>query len=135
MEPKDRHKTIRCEICNKNMRSDNLKMHLKSKKCILTNLNKIYEKESTNSIHLQSKEIHLELEKISQTSSSAVKDFKSIEHFTSFTKDNDLKNTIIKNNHKYIEAIELGKQIADIFDEVDIHEDSLSKKHEKALNL
>ena len=78
MESKDRHKTICCEICNKNMRSNNLKRHLKSKKCILTNLNKIYEKESTNSIHLQSKEIHLELEKIPHTSSSAVKDSKSI---------------------------------------------------------
>lgn len=61
MESKNRNKAVHCEICNKNMRSDTLKRHLKSKKCIPSNL-KVYEKKSINSAHLQRKERNLELE-------------------------------------------------------------------------
>ncbi len=40
-----------------------------------------------------------------------------------------------RNNHDYLKKVKMGKEIAAILDEEDIHEKSLSREHEEALQL
>ena len=112
MEPeKERHKIVRCKVCSKDMRSDNLKRHMHMHKDILMN-----EEESKR-------------QKIEE---GANQEGVSMERYEEIT---DLRQDLLKDNQLYLEKIELGKKIADIIDEGVVREGSLTKDRKLALEL
>ncbi len=69
------------------MWSDNLNRYLKSKSWIPANLSGVYEKESTKTTHLLTKEINLEEGNIANEENKQGHNFKSVDYSTLLRKD------------------------------------------------
>ena len=134
----NRHKTVRCIICSKCMRSDHLKRHMETHKDItsMTNDEARDELRARHAAQIQREERRQEIEEIAHKEGIPVDLCKEIIEAPPVLFDEEkLREYLLKNNQLYLEKIELGKKIAAIIDEGIIREESLTKDHKIALDL
>ena len=134
---KNGNKMVKCIVCKKSMRSDNLQRHSNTHKDLLS-LPEEEMKEELRTRHA----IQLERE------ARAVKR-RRIEEFAAEEKlaipleviaeerigKEKVRNEMEMENRQYIDKIELGRIIADVLEEGNIYEQSLSKEKQEALLL
>ena len=132
---KDRHKTVRCKVCSKPIRSDHVKRHMGTHKDIMTMTDEEARDElrarHTTQIHRE--ERRQEIEEIAQREGVPINlcdDAKSNKLDTK-----SLRDELLHNNQDYLDKIELGKQIAAIIDEGVVREESLKREYKEALDL
>ena len=130
----NRNKRSQCTICKGWMRSDHLERHMKTHQDIL-DLPDDQLEEELRSRH----EDELAKEVKRQRVVNTAKDLglsvpEEVKESESLDKD-DLRELLSRNNHLYLEQIELGKNISSILDEGVVREESLTKEHKHALDI
>ena len=128
-----RNKYIRCNICSKSMRKDNLKRHHKSHKDILSMSDKDMREEirAREATRLYREERRQKIEEIAHQEGIIpnLSEEYEVENASS------LKEELLQTNKDYLEKIELGHRVANILDEGTVHEESLKKSYKDALDL
>ena len=128
------HRSVQCTICKKWLRSDNLKRHLKTHADLLSlPIEEI--KEELRSRHAIEQEREAKQQQIKALAlEEGLSIPQEIQDTQPLDKD-DLREVLSRNNQRYLEKIELGKNISSILDEGVVQEDSLSKEHRSALEI
>ena len=132
----NRNKIIRCKVCSKCIRSDNLKRHMGTHKDILVMSDDEAREElrARHAVQLHREERRQEIKEIAlqegiptdnalPSSSSSVLD------------TSNLEEALLDDNKDYLDRIELGKQIAAIIDKGVVREESLANARKEALDL
>ena len=131
----DRHNKVRCLVCGRCMRSNNLKRHMKIHKELLS----MPENEAREEIRVRhAAEIEREAKRqkfIELALQEGVSIPKEIMQASPAFDTGNLEESMLKDNREYLKKIELGMQITLIIDEEDIHEESLRKDYKHALDL
>ena len=134
----NQRKQIKCKVCKKWMRKDNLRSHLNVHK----NLLDLAEKEIKNELKRRHNEKVERKEKRQKVIAIAENLNVSIpeELLSTGAEDETLdRETLCKEiedeNRRYIAKIELGRMISSILDEKSINEQSLNKEKQEALHL
>ena len=130
------NKSVRCIICSKRMRSDNLKRHMETHKDIIsmTDDEARDELRARHTAQMQREERWQKIEEIAHKEGIPIDRCKEIIEAPVFDEEN-LRVELLKNNQLYLGKIELGKKITAIIDEGIIQEESLTKGHKFALDL
>ena len=132
MDRKDRHKKVRCLVCGKYIRSDNLKRHQRIHKDILT-MNEDEVREELTARHAVSLAREEKGQKIKEMARK--EGIPLSKDIIDNGDDGDLEGDLLKDNELYLERIELGNKIAVILDKGVIREESLTKERKIALDL
>ena len=132
---KDRHRTIQCNVCGRVMRSDTVKRHMRSHKDLLS-MNDAEVREELrkrNEIHTQKEERRQRVEEIARQENIPLYHCNEVQ--PSEVDISSLEEEMLQDNQRYLENIELGKQISMIINKGVIREESLSKYRKEALDL
>ena len=130
----NRNSSVQCTVCKKWLRSDNLKRHLKTHADLLE-LSEDKLKEELRSRHAHQLEREAKQQQIKEIANAEGLPIpQEIQDTQPLDKD-DLREVLSRNNQRYLEKIELGKNISTILDEGVVQEDSLSKEHRSALEI
>ena len=134
----NRNNQIQCEVCEKWMRSDNLKSHSNVHKDLLDlpeeeietelkrrHVEKVERKEKRQKVIAIAENLNVSIPE--ELISTGAED-ETLDKET-------LRKEIVAENCRYIAKIELGKMISSIIDENDIYEQSLGKEKQEALLL
>ena len=127
----DRHKMVRCKVCNISIRSDNAKRHARTHKDILTMSDQDVREElrSRQLVKMRREEQQQRVMEIAQQENISI-------DLSEQTIDTELlRSDLLRDNQEYLYQIELGKQISNIIDEATIREESLTIERKKALIL
>ena len=122
MDRKDRHKKVRCLVCGKYIRSDNLKRHQRIHKDILT-MNEDEVREELTARHAVSLAREEKRQKIKEMARK--EGIPLSKDIIDNGDDGDLEEDLLKDNQVYLERIELGKKNAAILDKGVICEELL----------
>ena len=130
----NRNSSAQCTVCKKWMRSDKVKRHVKTHKDLLS-LPAEEIKEELRSRHAIEKEREVKQQQITTIAlEEGLPIPQEILDTQPLDKD-DLRTVLSQNNQRYLEKIELGKNISTILDEGIVQEDSLTKDHRHALEI
>ena len=130
----NRNTTVQCNVCKKWQRSDNLKRHLKTHTDLLE-LPEDKLKEELRSRHTHQLEREAKQQQIKEIANAEGLSIpQEIQDTQPLDKD-DLREVLSRNNQRYLEKIELGKNISTILDEGVVQEDSLTREHRHALEI
>ena len=136
-----KYKTVRCTICSKCMRSDHLKRHMQSHKDILALGDEAMRDElrARHSTYIHRQERRQLLEEIAQQENIPLEhciDQTGLPSSSLAGLDvSTLREKLLYNNQRYLEKIELGKQVVSIIDEGIVREESLEKNDKDALDM
>ena len=128
----DRHKMVRCKVCNRSIRSDHVKRHARTHKDILTMSDQDVREElrSRQLVKMRREEQQQRVMEIAQQENI------SIDLHPEQSIDTELlRSDLLLDNQEYLYQIELGKQISNIIDEGIVREESLTSDRKKALML
>ena len=134
----NRSKKVRCTVCGRCTRSDNLRRHAKSHMDILTMSDEETRQElrRRNTVQMQRDERRQELMKIAQQEDIPISHCSDVIQSPTSTLDTtNLEEELLQANQDYLDNIELGKQINTIIDKGVVREDSLSKHRKDVLDL
>ena len=129
-----KHRSVQCTVCKKWMRSNNLKRHMTTHTDLLEMSEDQLKEElrSRYAAQLERTGKQRRIKEIADEEGLPIP--QEILHEQSFDKD-DLRERLSRNNQRYLEKIELGKNISTILDEGVVQEDSLSKEDKSALEI
>ena len=129
-----KHRSVQCTVCKKWMRSNNLKRHMTTHTDLLEMPEDQLKEElrSRYAAQLERTAKQRWIKEIADEEGLPIP--QEILHEQSFDKD-DLRERLSRNNQRYLERIELGKNISTILDEGVVQEDSLSKEDKSALEI
>ena len=136
MDKQNRHKIVRCQSCNKTMRSDNLKRHVRTHQDLLTMsdedvVNELRARKATQVLREKRKQ---EIEELAQRENIPLDHCKGLTSPTTQLSI-DLEDILMKDNQEYLEKIDLGNKVAAIIDKGVVKEESLRKEYGEALQL
>ena len=136
MQESNRHKSICCFVCNRSMRSDTLKRHLRTHRDFIT----ISGEEGGKELKVRKATPTKRNDKKQKIEENARREsipFGNCKDVTTQTQQSDinLKDILLKNNEEYLKKLSLGMEIAAVVDEGTIREESLTKEYHKALKL
>ena len=120
---KNRNKTVRCTICAKSVRSDNLKCHMRSHRDILAMSDEAMRDElrARHSTRVHRQERRQVIEEIAQQENIPLEhciDQMDLPSSSLSGLDvSTLREKLLCSNQHYLEKIELGKQVVSIIDE------------------
>ena len=130
-----RNKQMSCKICNKLMRSDHLKSHMKKHvdlssedpeqicKSILEDvINDIHNKDETSMYRKKPRLNDMNSDGMDESPSDEIDEI-------------ELRNTILYHKHEYKRKLELGKAVHKIVINDEVDEDELLPEHKEALDL
>ena len=126
-ERKDRHKKVRCTVCDSYIRSDNLKRHARIHKDIL-NMSEDDAREelrARHAAHIKRDEQRQKVIEIARQEDIPIDQVLC----------NDLEEDMLQDNKDYLNKIELGKRINIIIEKGVVKEESLSRTRKEALDL
>ena len=135
---KNRNKTIRCGVCNRSIRSDNLKRHVRTHRDILDMSEEEVREElrTRNEVFVKREEQRQKVIEIAHQENIPIDHCNDIVQPTTSTVDTEgLEVNMLQDNQDYIEKIELGKQINIIIGKGAVKEESLSRTRKEALDL
>ena len=130
----NRNISVQCTVCEKWMRSDKLKGHAKTHTDLLS-LPMEEVKEELRSRHAAQVEREVKQQQIKEIAEEEGLPIPSEILDTQPLDKETLREVLSRNNQRYLEKIELGKNISSILDEGVVQEDSLSKEHRSALEI
>ena len=130
----NRNQKVNCMICMKSMRSDKLKQHTRTHQDLLSLPEEEVKKElrARHNMQLEREAKRKRIEEI------AAEEELSIPQEVKAVKSNDketVRNEMLMENEQYKAKIELGRIVADIIDEENINEESLSREKQESLLL
>ena len=115
---KNKNKHIRCSVCDRYMRADNMKRHAQTHKDI------------------KREEQRQQMVKIAQQENIPIEHCNDMVQSTRSILDVEtLEEELLQDNQDYLEKIELGKQIAAIIDKGTVREESLKRNRKEALDM
>ena len=124
----NRNKQVCCKFCGREMRSDNLEMHMKTHvkmaKVNETIENLIRQKEA----HLEQEIQHMDI--ISHDIESPLECYEQSQAIPE-----SVREEMLRRNDEYLEKMEMGRQVYEVLQEGAVKEGSLSFKHKEALDL
>ena len=128
------HRSVQCAICKRWVRSDNLKRHMKTHSDLLSLPVEDVKEElrSRYATQLEREAKQKQIKEIAHEEGLPIP--QEILDMQPLDKD-DLCEVLSRNNQRYLEKIELGKNISSILDEGIVQEDSLSNEHRSALEI
>ena len=131
----NKHKISKCLVCEKWMRADNAKGHMKIHKDLLSLPEEEVKEElrARHAMQLEREAKRQRIEEIAYTEGILVP--KEIIEISSEFNEGNLREDMLKDNQLYLERIELGKKIDAIISEGVIQEESLTKDRKVALDL
>ena len=141
-ERKNGNKTVHCTICNKQIRSDNMKRHMRTHKDILSMTDDEVRKElrTQHAVQKQREERQQKVIEIAQEEGIPINKLFPLEASTDlYTDEKYLQRTVeerlIKNNEIYNQKLKIGEKINTLLLERVIAERSLEKDDKDALGL
>ena len=128
------HRSVQCAICKRWVRSDNLKRHMKTHSDLLSLPVEDVKEElrSRYATQLEREAKQKQIKEIAHEEGLPIP--QEILDMQPLDKD-DLREVLSRNNQRYLEKIELGKNISSILEEGIVQEDSLSNEHRSALEI
>ena len=121
------------------MRADHLKRHTETHRDILAMSDEEARQElrRRNAVQMQREERRQELMKIAQQENIPITHCNDVIQSPKSTTDtaNLEEDDMLQDNQKYLDTIELGKQVNSVIDKGVVHEESLSKRRKDALDL
>ena len=136
---KNGNKKVRCTICARCIRSDNVTRHARTHTDILTMSDEEARQElrARNVIQIQREERRQELMEIAQQENIPISHCNDASRsLTSTTLDTtNLEEELLQDNQDYLDKIELGRQIIAIIEKGTVKEESLTKHRKDALYL
>ena len=135
----DRHKMVRCKICSKNIRSDNVKRHQRTHKDLLV----LSEEEVREELRAR-QEVAVEREqKIQKIEEIAQQEGIPLDLCTDATgpstssipSDIELENFLLQQNRLYKDKVALGRRVAKILNKGIVFQEALPKEHKDALDI
>ena len=131
----NQHKISKCMVCEKWMRADKMKGHMKIHKDLLS-LPEEEVKEELRTRHATQLERDAKRQRIKEIANAeGIPVPKEIIEISSEFNGGNLREDMVKDNQLYLERIELGKNIDAIIGEGVIHEESLTKERKVAIDL
>ena len=132
----DRHKTVVCDMCNKSMRSNNLKRHKQTHKDLLSLPdNEIKnELETRQEIKKKQQEKIRKIEEIARENDLAIPEEVVSRKRESVDEIDDVRARCLQNHQLYLEKIEMGNQIATIVESGEVIYESLGKSDKEAFD-
>ena len=132
----DRHQTVVCTICDKPMKSDNLKRHKKTHKDLLSLPDDEIKNELQTRQELKKKrEVRIQkIEEIEKENNLSIPDEIINRKRKSVNQIDDVRARCLQNHQLYLEKIELGKQVATIIENGEVIYESLGKIDKKAFD-
>ena len=133
----DRHVQVECAVCFKKMRSDHLKRHMKKHR----DLYSLEENDMREEIQERKRRYENRLERIRLVKEIAQQEEAPFECIEEVEKNSPsetletLETAMLKDNQKYLDMVEHGKDIATIIDKGIVQEESLAKGRKYALDL
>ena len=126
-----------CEVCKKVMRTDNLKVHMKTHKDLLSLPEKEVEEElrSRHESWIAKVEQEQKWQKVVDTAKNIGVSVPEEMKDPASTDESDVHKRLVKNNKVYLSRVKVGEIISKILYEGDIREQSLSKEDKEALDL
>lgn len=131
------HRQVKCTVCARPTRSDNLSRHMKTHKDLLNLPDQEIEEElrSRHEIQLKEEERQQKRRKVADVATNIgvsvpdeLKDPDTID-------ENSVRNRLVNNNKVYLDRVLLGETISKILYEGEIREQSLSKDDKDSLEL
>ena len=132
----DRHKIVVCDVCNKCMRSDNLKRHKQTHKDIFSLTDEEIKEELKARQEVNKKQqVKLQrIEDIAKENDLVVPEEVIRRKRKSVDKIDDVRARCLQNHQLYLEKIELGKQIATIIENGEVIYESLGRSDKEAFD-
>ena len=128
------HRRSKCRVCEKWMRGDHLKGHMKTHKDLLSLSNEEIEEELRSRQHFKIEQEAKRRKVIDIASNLGLPVPEEVQD-TQLIEKVELKKHLIANNKVYLQKVEIGKEIYAILREGEIREESLSKAHKEAVYL
>ena len=131
------HKRGTCEVCKKSMRKDNLKVHMKTHKDLLSLPEEELEEElrSRHDRQIAEEKQEQKRQKVVDTAKNIGVSVPEEMQDPASTDEGDVRDRLVKNNNVYLSRVKVGEMISKILYEGDIREQSLSKEDKEALDL
>ena len=128
------HAKVNCSICQKAMRSDSLKRHMKTHKDILNLTDSELQKE-LQLRHTMKCEMDEKRQRVAETARNLgvsipdeVKDSKT-------DNKSHVRDQLLTLNQIYLQKVELGEEISRVLSEGEVHEECLTQEYKYALEL
>ena len=130
MKPEDdRHRQLECTVCFKKMRSNNLTRHTRKHRDLFS----LAENDLREEIQKRKRQYENRMERIrlvkeiTQEKEAPLECIKEVEETSVSETLETLETEMLKDNQKYLEMIDHGKNIASIIDKGIVREELLSK--------
>ena len=132
----DRHKTVVCDICDKSMRSNNLRRHKQTHKDLLSLPDDEIKNElvTRQEIKKKQEEKIQRIEEIAKENDLAIPEEIVSRKRESVDEIDDVRTRCLQNQQLYLEKIELGKQVATIVESGEVIYESLGKIDKEAFD-
>ena len=129
-----RHRKAECNVCNKVMRSDNLKRHKQTHKDLLSLTDNEIKNElkARQEIKEKQEEKIRKIEEIARENNLTIPE--EIKKHKPVHQTNDVRARCLQNHKLYLEKIELGKQVASIIESGEVVYESLGKMDKEAFD-
>ena len=133
----DRHVQVECSVCFKKMRSDHSKRHMRKHR----DLYSLAENDMREEIQERKRQYENRMERIRLIKEIAQQEEAPFECIEEVEKNSPsetletLETEMLKDNQKYLDMVEHGKDIATIIDKGIVQEESLTKGRKNALDL
>ena len=138
VEQKDRHKTVCCTVCSKYMSSANFKRHMRKHRDLYSLdendiRGEIKERKRQYENREERKRLVREIALQENAPIACIEDQACT--INTPVDSEHLEEDMLQDNQKYIDTIDLGKQVNSVIDKAVVQEESLSKPRKDALDL
>ena len=133
----NRHKKVRCNICNRAIRSDHVNRHARTHADILAMSEDEVREELRNrhTVQIQREEKRQKVMEIAQQENIPIEHCNDVTIPTSTLDTANLERDLLQGNQDYLDKIQLGKEIVAIIDKGTVREESLSGCQKEALDV